>query len=121
MGLVMLAKCTNPSCSAEFRYLHEGTLFRLDLDSAVRPPEGKATEYFWLCGGCSATLTLRLGEDGTVIAVPFPHFAGRDSEEKAFVVGDRKNGLLLHKTRLLLSGQFGYRVGVRLRDKDRVA
>jgi hypothetical protein len=46
VGLVMLAKCTNPSCSAEFRYLHEGTLFRLDLDSAVRPPEGKATEYF---------------------------------------------------------------------------
>ena len=117
----MLAKCTNPSCSAEFRYLHEGTLFRLVLDSAVRPPEVKATEYFWLCGGCSATLTLRLGEDGTVIAVPLPHSVGGDSEEKAFVVADRKNGLMLHKTRFLLSGQFGYRVGARLRDEDRVA
>jgi len=121
VGLVMLAKCTNPSCSAEFRYLHEGTLFRLVLDSAVRPPEVKATEYFWLCGGCSATLTLRLGEDGTVIAVPLPHSVGGDSEEKAFVAGDRKNGWMLHKTGLLLSGQFGYRVGVRLRDEDRVA
>ena len=121
MGLVMLAKCTNPSCSAEFRYLHEGTLFRLDLDSAVRPPEGKATEYFWLCGGCSATMTLRLGEDGTVIAVPLPHSVGGDSEEKAFVLGDRKNGLMLHKTRFLLSGQFGYRVGARLKDGNRIA
>ena len=121
MGLVMLAKCTNPSCSAEFRYLHEGTLFRLDLDSAVRPPEGKATEYFWLCGGCSATLTLRLGEDGTVIAVPLPHSVDGDSEEKAFVVADRKNGLMLHKTRFLLSGQFGYRVGARLKDGNRIA
>lgn len=117
----MLAKCTNPSCSAEFRYLHEGTLFRLELDSPVRPPEGKATEYFWLCGGCSPTMTLRLGEDGTVIAVPLPHPVGGDSEEKAFVVADRKNGLMLHKTRLLVSGQFGYRVGVRLRDGNRVA
>src|ERR1700722_1649225 len=78
----MLAKCTNPSCSAEFRYLHEGTLFRLDLDSAVRAPEGKATENFWLGGGCSAALTLRLGEDGTVIAVPLPHSVGGDSDRK---------------------------------------
>src|ERR1700722_17418836 len=117
----MLAKCTNPSCSAEFRYLHEGTLFRLDLDSAVRPPEGKATEDFWLCGGCSATSTLRLGEDATGFAVTLPPpFAG-DSEERAFVVGDRRDGWMLHKTGLLLAGQFGHRVGVRLRDEDRVA
>jgi hypothetical protein len=66
-------------------------------------------------------MTLRLGEDGTVIALPLPHSVGGDSEGKAFVGGDRKNGLMLHKTRLLLSGQFGYRVGVRLRDEDRVA
>ena len=117
----MLAKCTNTSCCAEFRYLHEGTLFRLELDTTVRPPEDKATEYFWICGGCSAKMTLRLGEEGTVIAVPLPHSVGGDSEEKAFVVGDRKNGLMLHKTRLLLSGQSGYRVGVRLTDEDRVA
>jgi hypothetical protein len=66
----MLAKCTNTLCCAEFRYLHEGTLFRLELDTTVRPLEDKATEYFWLCGGCSAKMTLRLGEEGTVIAVP---------------------------------------------------
>ena len=117
----MLAKCTNTLCCAEFRYLHEGTLFRLELDTTVRPPEDKATEYFWLCGGCSAKMTLRLGEQGTVIAVPLPHSVGGDSEEKAFVVADRKNGLMLHKTRFLLSGQFGYRVGARLKDGNRIA
>ena len=29
-------------------------------------------EYFWLCGHCSSTMTLRLEDDQTVIAVPIP-------------------------------------------------
>src|ERR1700692_1163575 len=105
----MLAKCTNTLCCAEFRYLHEGTLFRLELDTTVRPPEDKATESFWRCGGCSAKMTLRLGEEGTVIAIPLPHSVGGDSEEKAFVVADRKNGVMLHKTRFLRARQLRIR------------
>jgi len=62
----MLATCTNPSCSARFLYLAEGKLFRLDIDPTVRSLDGKALEYFWLCGGCSAAMTLRLAQDGRV-------------------------------------------------------
>jgi len=54
----MLAKCTNPSCSAAFLHLDEGRLFRLESDWPVGSSNAKATEYFWLCGPCSAGLTL---------------------------------------------------------------
>jgi len=33
---VMVAKCTNPSCSTAFRHLEEGTLFRLEADPTLR-------------------------------------------------------------------------------------
>ena len=61
----MVAKCNNPSCSAEFRYLHEGKLFRLDLEPTARCREPRV-EYFWLCGHCSARMTLSLRLDGEV-------------------------------------------------------
>lgn len=68
----MLAKCANLPCSAEFRFLREGKLFQLEIDPTVRPSNAKATEYFWLCSRCSAAMTLRFGEEGTVVAVPLP-------------------------------------------------
>ena len=30
----MVSKCANPACSATFRYLHDGTLFHLAVESA---------------------------------------------------------------------------------------
>ena len=58
----MLAKCANPSCTASFRYLREGKLFRLELVSERR------YEHFWLCSDCCRTLTLAV--DGRVVARP---------------------------------------------------
>src|SRR5947209_19080489 len=36
----MLSKCANPACSAQFRYLHDGKVFRVDLEerAAGRTP-----------------------------------------------------------------------------------
>jgi len=63
----MLAKCTNPSCSASFLHLAEGRLFRLDTGQTVDSSDARATEYFWLCESCSGKMMLRLAQDGTVV------------------------------------------------------
>jgi len=65
----MVAKWSNPSCSASFRYLEEGRLFRLEKDPAPRSSKVAAAKYFWLCPSCSSTMTLHLSEDGSVIPV----------------------------------------------------
>lgn len=76
----MLAKCANPTCSAPFRYLHEGKLFRLDLGAG--PPSRREhvprrLQYFWLCEQCARTMTLVM-QAGRVLARPLPsQAAGR--------------------------------------------
>jgi hypothetical protein len=45
----MLGKCSNPSCSAPFRYLQNGQLFRLESDPVLRTSKFNQPEYFWLC------------------------------------------------------------------------
>jgi hypothetical protein len=58
----MLSKCANPSCTGSFRYLHEGRMFHLVVDSRtgkIATTCGPTTiERFWLCDKCSKTLTL---------------------------------------------------------------
>ena len=63
----MLIKCANPSCSASL-HLQDGRLFLLETDRALRSSEFKAAEYFWLCKPCSVVMTLRLTQDGRVMA-----------------------------------------------------
>ncbi len=56
----MVSKCANPSCSAIFRYLHQGRVFAFTTKSEGGPhasgskSEGKSTktEYWWLCNEC---------------------------------------------------------------------
>ena len=58
----MLSKCANPSCSTPLVYLREGKIFMLEAaQPSQQPPEKKSVnrvEHFWLCGPCSAQLTL---------------------------------------------------------------
>ena len=103
----MLGKCTNPSCSASFRYLQEGILFRLEVDPALRLPNPKQPEYYWLCHSCSSAMTLRLSRDGKVIPVPLSTRvdSSRDSRRQGgrpggrqgpnFIPSKPQNGLLL--------------------------
>jgi hypothetical protein len=93
----MLAKCSNPSCFAPFRYLQEGKLFRLESDPGLRIGNSSRREYFWLCGACSSIMTLRLGEGGTVVAVPLQEPVRGVPDGVALISADRKGRFLLHK------------------------
>lgn len=58
----MVSKCANPSCSAIFRYLHDGIIFHAACRPA-RPDKpsfsgSSINERFWLCGKCSANMTI---------------------------------------------------------------
>ena len=90
----MLAKCSNPLCSAKLLHLKEGRLFRLENDPALQS-ESDRLEYFWLCPRCSPTMVLRLSEDGTVVTVPLPERIRGVPGDVAFTSQHRGKGLLL--------------------------
>jgi hypothetical protein len=73
----MLSKCLNPRCTARFRYLGEGRLFRVDFSEASRKKKAlfggplkldreRPIEHFWLCENCAPKMTLQLTEQGDV-------------------------------------------------------
>src|SRR5205807_9210739 len=76
----VVSKCANPACSAPFRYLHEGKLFRMEMnpDGAVDTlhvvaPSGKPakhTEFFWLCDECAIRMTLAFEKGGGIKTRP---------------------------------------------------
>ncbi|HEV3041151.1 MAG TPA: hypothetical protein VHA33_25520 [Candidatus Angelobacter sp.] len=76
----MLAKCANPACSTPLIYLREGKVFMVENpgEPKVRPqgpilakpkPAGRV-EHFWLCGPCSAKMTLTYNIAQGVSVVP---------------------------------------------------
>ncbi len=69
----MVSKCANTACSATFRYLHEGRLFHLTIESATPDKsvsyETATLERFWLCGECSRKLTVVSDSTG-ILVVP---------------------------------------------------
>jgi hypothetical protein len=110
----MVAKCSNPACSASFRYLTQGRLFLLESNPALRP-KSNAVEYFWLCHRCSSTLTLSLGEDGTVITVLLPEPIPGVPDGVALTSADREKGLLLRTVSSTLTEYLGGRIRTRLK------
>ena len=75
----MLAKCANPTCSALFRYLHQGRLFVLDRLKDAGAGERFKNErraahqlrYFWLCDTCHRSMTVVTEQGWKVKVVPF--------------------------------------------------
>ncbi len=74
----MLSKCANPTCSARFRYLHEGRIFSAIFEDkgALRDADGlpetpRRVERYWLCDTCARAMTLVLRE-GRVVLRPIP-------------------------------------------------
>jgi hypothetical protein len=78
----MVSKCANPPCSAPFRYLHEGKLFRIEhpftknsegtisaTDTAHRKPPVRI-EFFWLCPDCSQNMTLTFDPSAGIVPQP---------------------------------------------------
>lgn len=75
----MLSKCANPSCSTPLVYLREGKVFMVEnatqSESAPetqgkKPRSVRHVEHFWLCGPCSANLTLASDGQNGVQVVP---------------------------------------------------
>ena len=69
----MVSKCANPACSAPFHYLREGKLFEVDSRESSAVGERKPirrVEFFWLCGRCSAVLTVINDKEKGVIIAP---------------------------------------------------
>jgi hypothetical protein len=74
----VLHKCVNPDCSAQFRYLHQGRLFEIEIqyletaDSAGQGTlrNGKGyVERCWLCDQCATHIALRFDpRRGLVVA-----------------------------------------------------
>jgi hypothetical protein len=89
----MLGKCANPPCSASFRRLGDGRLFRLEPDPNLRVPNPKI-EYYWLCPTCSAVMTPRIDARGTVITAPCPASV-HDEPPDVFPLSVGQSGLLL--------------------------
>ena len=117
----MLANCANPLCSASFRRLAEGRLFRLEADPALGSSKSSRVEYFWLCHRCSSTLTLRLGEEGTVGAVLLPEAIHGLPDRVALASAHRQEGLLLCSVSSPLPEHLGGRARTRLKDGYRAA
>ncbi len=114
MGAVMIAKCSNPSCAASFRYFKEGRLFCLGSDPALRSKSNRV-EYFWLCHRCSSTLTLRLREDGTVVTALLPEPIYYVADGVALTSADREKGLLPRSVSSFSPEHLGGHVRTRLK------
>ncbi len=73
----MVSNCANPKCSAVFRYLQEGRLFRHEVLYPRNDPgegsefsrNGRRIEFFWLCADCASRMTL-VFRDGTPTLEP---------------------------------------------------
>jgi hypothetical protein len=115
----MLAKCSNPSCSARFLRLGNGRLFILEADLPRQTDKSEPTEYFWLCDHCSARMTLRLAEDERVVAVPLPVGIHKLPYGVSLVSRDLRKGLLLRS--FILSEHCDDRRGTLLKAKRQAA
>ncbi len=73
----MLSKCANPSCSATFRYFHQGKLFRIEANGAAEnaksPKPSGRVEFYWLCDGCAREMTLHHDHRGHITVTPADH------------------------------------------------
>jgi hypothetical protein len=75
----MLAKCANPTCSTPLVYLREGKIFMVEAPPQRKsseervvsmPKPANRVEHFWLCGPCSAQMTLAYDQQHGVQVVP---------------------------------------------------
>jgi hypothetical protein len=79
----MLSKCANPSCSKEFHYFGEGKVFEIRWERSSGATHGshgkkrKLIEHYWLCSGCSSTLTIAMDSARNILVIPRP---GEDAD-----------------------------------------
>jgi hypothetical protein len=76
-GPPVVSNCANPACGVPLRYLRDGRLFQFEIrpqaaqDQVARLSKGPRTvSHFWLCGECSAKLTLVFDQLQAVVLKP---------------------------------------------------
>ncbi len=81
----MVSKCANPSCSATFRYLHEGTIFH--IAAGPSDPENASSQWasmherFWLCAQCSSKMTI-ISHAAGIMVVPLQDLSEKQSQQR---------------------------------------
>ena len=65
----MLSKCAHPACFAQFRYLREGRIFKVQMPATGPNYKTHRIEHFWLCVECAKAYKLVL-ENGHVRTRP---------------------------------------------------
>jgi hypothetical protein len=80
----MVSKCANPQCSVPFQYFREGKLFRIEDERIASPGPMLVNskrlhhvEHYWLCGACSAKLTLAHDPEKGTVVVPLAKLTAR--------------------------------------------
>jgi hypothetical protein len=81
----MVSNCANPACGTPLRYLRDGRIFQFEV-KALAPPGGgevggvlarktlsRQVWHFWLCGQCSANMTLEFNGCEGLKIIPLPH------------------------------------------------
>ncbi len=80
----MLSRCVNPSCSNQFRYLHQGTIFVFKCDSNEATINTRLNfaghvdylQYVWLCDSCSQTFEVILDSQDRIRVSERDHVPG---------------------------------------------
>lgn len=79
----MVSRCANPSCGAQFKYLHEGRLYHfVSNDKRVGPPTSQSSvgvPFWWLCARCC--LAMALIHDGKSRVTLVPLHNNRDTSQ----------------------------------------
>jgi hypothetical protein len=85
----VVSRCANPSCEAQFKYLHEGRLFQFAAaNTSIRLAKSRLNfEFWWLCGQCCSSMTLIQSGSTGVRVVPLPYVTHGSSRERPMQVG----------------------------------
>jgi hypothetical protein len=70
----MIGNCFNPTCQKELRYLRYGAVYQWEKGTG---PEF-ASEFFWLCPGCSSAFDLGADREGMPSLTTCGSKGGRD-------------------------------------------
>lgn len=99
--VIMLACCANPSCGTPVRSFAEGRLFQFEIvsisvsasDDMSEPFDEKperTTAQFWLCGNCSASMTLLLEPQKGLRLVPISQAVGEEDDSSGLLRRDKE-------------------------------
>jgi hypothetical protein len=69
----MVNNCANSRCGKPLHYLREGRIFIFDVSAGPSEPGAKRLrhlEHYWLCGGCSETMTMEQDDRAVIRVIP---------------------------------------------------